>query len=633
MKFRFFDFEVFPNWWCCVFADEPEDWSTFNKKYKNTFYVVKSTDRDARDRIINLLTEKGIVACGYNIKGYDLPIANGIYNGFSPEQIYLISKMIINPSEQYSSKEAYRLFPFTKRRMYNVVHSDLMNDGTGSLKEKEAILGMDILESSVPFDKENLTESEKDDIIFYCKQDVYASMEYYRLVVKPYVTTKLTVGKVFGIPEETCYNSTNAKMVALVLKAKRYTFEDEDKVQIELPERIKRYCIDNVPKDIYEYIVNNAETLKCRAFNNDVNYGNGGIHSVYINNLYVESDTEYTLENIDATSYYPSILIQLNCLSRCVTNPKDFEKIFDERVAIKHKENKTSEDMDRQLAYKLILNTTFGASGNKYLELYDPHMCTRTCRVGQLLLTALAEKLVNNVPDLKIIQSNTDGILVYYPRKWEKKVRALQEEWTKISGINMENDIVQKIWQRDVNNYLMVMKNGKIKIKGGWLNDDMFRPGSVTLSPTSAVVCSKAAQEFLLYDKDIVDSIVNNNNLRDFIIVCTKGPTYREVIHRMNDGTEVPLFKANRVIATKDESYGSLYKVKYRLGKKSYVKMPSTPEHSLTMNKDLSEYDMEEVKKTIDYMYYVQRTMDLLDIEWYTFNGNELIRTNRFNYE
>ena len=26
MKFRFFDFEVFPNWWCCVFGDLPEDW-------------------------------------------------------------------------------------------------------------------------------------------------------------------------------------------------------------------------------------------------------------------------------------------------------------------------------------------------------------------------------------------------------------------------------------------------------------------------------------------------------------------------------------------------------------------------------------------------------------------------------
>lgn len=25
MKLRFFDFEVFPNWWCCTFGDLPDD--------------------------------------------------------------------------------------------------------------------------------------------------------------------------------------------------------------------------------------------------------------------------------------------------------------------------------------------------------------------------------------------------------------------------------------------------------------------------------------------------------------------------------------------------------------------------------------------------------------------------------
>ena len=58
----------------------------------------------------------------------------------------------------------------------------------------------------------------------------------------------------------------------------------------------------------------------------------------------------------------------------------------------KHPENASFEEYERykyaketSQAYKLILNTTFGASGNKYLPLYDPYMTTLTCRLGQLL--------------------------------------------------------------------------------------------------------------------------------------------------------------------------------------------------------------------------------------------------------
>ena len=32
MKFRFFDFEVFEDWWLCVFGDLPEDWKSQDEK-------------------------------------------------------------------------------------------------------------------------------------------------------------------------------------------------------------------------------------------------------------------------------------------------------------------------------------------------------------------------------------------------------------------------------------------------------------------------------------------------------------------------------------------------------------------------------------------------------------------------
>lgn len=635
MKFRFFDFEVLPNWWCCVFGDLPEDWKQtgITRDIKETFVTIDSDMLGARDKLMTLLYEKDIVKSGYNIKGYDLIIANAIYQGLTPREVKIISDMIINPSLAYKSRENYLLSSFTKRKLSNILFADLMDDANGSLKEKEAILGLNILESDVSFDKQNLTSQDKDSIIYYCKQDVYAAMQFYMQVAEPYITTKLAVAEHFNIPTDTAYKSTNARMVALALKAKRKSFEDAEKIEIELPNKIRQYCYENVPSKILERLMTSTEGFTVKLFNNDVSYGNGGIHSVYCKELYVESDDEWTLTNIDAESYYPSMLIQFDTLSRAVQDRGSLKYIFDERMKIKHKENKTEYDNFIQLADKLILNTTFGASGNKWLDLYDPHNCTKTCRLGQIFLTALAMKLTKTVPSLKIIQTNTDGILSYFRRKDIGLVRKCMKEWTEISGINMEEDEIQKIWQRDVNNYLLVKKDGKIKRKGGWLNDTIYRIGSVMLSPPAALVCNKAVIKYLIEGKDIIKSIVSCKDLGDFIMICTKGPTYRGTFQLMSDGTEIPLFKCNRVIATKDSSYGKIYKYKVYKGERRIAQMPNIPGKCLPVNEDLEDYNFNTISKTIDYSYYILRAMDLVNLDWQQLKGNELFKTDKFNYK
>ena len=629
MIMRFFDFEVFPHWWCCTFGDLSDD---VNENIKDTFVVVRSDESGARDTLIKLMKEQGVCVTGYNIKHYDLSIANAVYQGFTPEQVKIVSDIIIRPDLAWTTKEHIRLQPFAKRKL-SCVYQDLMDDGNGSLKEKEAILGMDIMESEVPFDKEDLTEEDKLDVIKYNKHDVYASIILYKKLLVTYTETKLTLGRIFNIPESICHASTNANMIAKVLKAVRGHYGDSDCVKIVLPKQIDEYCRANLPPKILEYILNNQEGITVKLFDNTVVFGNGGIHSTYDSNIYVESNDEWVLLNVDATSYYPSMLIKFKTLSRSVTEPQIFEGIFNERVRIKHKENKTEEDEALQRAYKLVLNTTFGASGNKYLDLYDPYMCSKTCRVGQIFLASLACKLHNTIPGLKVIQTNTDGILIYIRRKDIPLLEKCQQEWTAISGINMDTDHVVKIWQRDVNNYILLKEeHGKMKIKrkGAWLNDESCHVGYIDPKPLSAFVCAKAATEFLLNGKDIVESIFYNRNFNDFVMTCTKGPTYRGVIHKMSDGSEKELFRCNRVIATTDTSFGQLYKYKMYKGKLSYTKMPNTPEHCITVNHELSTYNLNMFK--IDYMYYIERTADMLDIPWRQIDGLDVIRTNKFDF-
>lgn len=52
--------------------------------------------------------------------------------------------------------------------------------------------------------------------------------------------------------------------------------------------------------------------------------------------------------------------------------------------------------------------------------------------------------MVKGIPNLQVIQTNTDGILVYFPRKYKYLVDEMGQEWSNVSGINMEDDVVEK---------------------------------------------------------------------------------------------------------------------------------------------------------------------------------------------
>lgn len=639
MKMRFFDFEVFPHWWCCTFGDLNDGVHECDESIKETFNTVTSDDPRARDTLMQWFSDDYCMT-GYNIKGYDLIIANGIYQGFDPERLKILNDIIINPGLAYSTKEHIRMQPFAKKRLSGICYQDLMDDSTGSLKEKEAVLGLSILESNVSFDKEDLTEQDKKDVIYYNKQDVYATMRFYCIVSYPYVENKLHVGKRFNIPEKICYTSTNAKLISIALGAHRMEHLDAERPDIVLPDKIYNYCYENLPIKIIERIINDANGFKTELFHNEVSFGNGGIHSVYTDTviktpcLYVETNDEWILVCIDARSYYPSEMLEFNLLSRNVVEPKLFREIFDERMSLKHKKDKTIEEENIVRADKLVMNTTFGASGNQYLELFDPYMCTSVCRVGQIFLGALASEIDRTIDSAKIIQTNTDGIYCYLRRNDLYKLDALQAKWTAMSGINMDRDIALKLWQRDVNNYLMIVEEDgeqHAKIKGGWLNTTYMRPGTNKVASAAAFVCSKAIIDYLTKDKDIIQSIVANKNLADFTMTCTKGPTYRGVLQRNANG-DIQLFKANRVVASKDTNKGKLYKYKMFKGNLQYTQMPSTPEHCLLVNDDLSHYNFKDIAKELDYMYYVQRCADMLDMDWYELCDGELFKTSRFNY-
>lgn len=648
---RFFDFEVTPSWWECTFGDYI-DGDLYDESIKENFVTIHSDMSNARTRLIEMLKEPNHVNIGWNIKSYDLIIANAVYQGFTPLQIHFISNMIIEPDRSNWTKEHWRLNTFVKKRLQGVVFQDLMDDDDGALKEKEAVIGIDIREYEGDFLKETLTDEEKYEMTKYNKHDVWAMIYYYVKIRKDYIDTKLYIGQTFNVPEEIVYSQTNAGLTGIALKAVRTEFGDEFCDRITLPDSIKSYVYDNVPNVLINqvmnapYIINGDKVsytqIKTILFENFITFGSGGIHSVlsptdetskrnFMNiasykidyPLYVESCDEWCLMNIDGASFYPSLMIFQKTLSRAIRDPEYFRQIFERRITLKWKPDKTFAEIIELASLKLVLNTVFGASGCKWLALYDKYQCTATCRIGQMLLTALANKLYKSVSGLKVIQTNTDGILVYFRRKDTPMVERIGKEWSEITQIQLEYDEIDRTWQRDVNNYIIVKseidkKTGKKKIKniGEWLKDDYHKWGYGTVGTLSFFACAKAAINYLIDGTDLVNSLVANKDLSDFCMYPKKGPSFREVVHRMADGSEIKLNRCNRIYASKDKNYGKLYKVKYRLGIKSYNAMPNSPDNCKTLNNALYNYNFKDIQKDIDYMWYIQYTAELLDINW-----------------
>ena len=172
--------------------------------------------------------------------------------------------------------------------------------------------------------KKRFTDEEKLEIISYCKHDVWASMMFYKLILKPFVATKLLVGKIFGIPLPVCYTSTNAILAAKALKAERKSFTDTDRQDIEIPAELKQYITYSLPSTVVNRLCSSPDKFEVALFDNTVSYSNGGIHSVPTKPdglrkkrpwfVHVKTGNGWSLINVDGGSFYPNVMVNLENL-------------------------------------------------------------------------------------------------------------------------------------------------------------------------------------------------------------------------------------------------------------------------------------------------------------------------------
>lgn len=290
--------------------------------------------------------------------------------------------------------------------------------------------------------------------------------------------------------------------------------------------------------------------------------------------------------------------------SRTIPSPKVYEETLEDRVRAKRAGDKATAN-----ALKLVLNTTYGTmlngkGGVGFNDLYDPLMGRSVCISGQLFLLELANHLVADCPTLKIIQLNTDGIMVSFDEEEYPKVLEITEEWQTRTGFELEEDAIRKIAQRDVNNYVEIPADGgEAKIKGGELVRGMSQAGAWKIN-NNANVIARAIAEYFIHGTPAEETINRATDILDFQLISKASGLYSKCF-QIIDGQEVEMQKVNRVYATDDwEHYGTLYKIHSQTGVVS--KIPALPLHCLVDNNN-------------------HLTLDAIDRNWYIRVANEKI--------
>lgn len=567
---------------CEVFA---HDWLFVFKEIATGEYTVIHNDNDA----VVTFMERNPFLGGFNNKHYDNFILKGVMCGLTPEQIKEINDLII--------VEEVNGWDIPVLREYRVYFDsfDLMDDcQVGlSLKAIEAHLGIPIEETEVDFNiTHRLSEKELQETIYYCKYDVDATEKLYHLR-QAYLKNKVTLGKARNLTDRQAMYMTNAKLTSVYLKAQKPEKPWNDERNYQYPEKLLRQYI---PQGVFDFF----DRMKDDRIPNDELFSSkleimvgvcpctiayGGIHGAIP--TYVEEATETrTIRNKDVASYYPHLMTLMGYCSRNMPSPKMFEDTLEERVAAKKAGDKATAN-----ALKLVLNTTYGAmlngkDGTAFNDLYDPLMGRSVCISGQLFLLELSEHLIAECPTLKIIQLNTDGIMVSFDHEDEAKYQEITQEWQDRTGFELEEDFIRKIVQKDVNNYVEVPADGgEPKVKGGQLVRGIAPAGAFNIN-NNAVVVARAIKQYFIDGTPPEETIAASENILDFQLIAKAGGKYSQCYHLVG-GEKVIVQKVNRVYAVSDKSKGTVYKTHAVTGRDA--KVAGLPTHcAIDNNNNLS---------------------------------------------
>lgn len=536
----FIDFEVFSYDWLCV---------CIKPSVRETTVIINDVEK------LKSFYEahKKDIWVGFNIRHYDQYIFKAILLGMNPKSVN--DSIIVEGKAGWSLNRDFNSIP--------LYFYDVMNGTDRGLKYFEGSMGSNIKESSVPFNiSRKLTQAEIDETVKYCTHDVEQTIEVFMKRIDDF-NAQIGLLKMFNLPLSDI-SKTKVQLSAKILGAQKRTYHDEFDIDIPATLRVERY------QHIVDWYKNQQNYDYSKSLDTVVagiphTFGWGGVHGARLNYA-----AEGYFINMDVASLYPSLMIRYDLISRSCHAEK-FKDIVDTRLKYKAEKNPL------QAPLKIVINGTYGASKDKFNPLYDPRQANRVCVYGQLLLLDLIEHLED--AGAEIIQSNTDGVLVKMPYgnnedKFFERIDDVAHEWEERTGLKLEFDEYVKVFQGDVNNYLIVAEDGHYKSKGAFVK-------KLSDLDYDLSIVNRAIVDNLLYEKSISSTINSCDEMREFQLVKKISGKYRTLVYQDRELQE----KCVRVFASKFLADTTLYKV-HTNGK--MAKVEGTPEHLRIVNIDVN---------------------------------------------
>lgn len=521
----------------------------FDAKQKEWYQFVICNWRNETELLYNHLFRDKICQVGFNNESFDYPVLHHFINHYDEyktmsgqeiaQDLYNKSQDIINQEfSVIADKNKY----IRQIDLFKIWHYNNKARAT-SLKDLEVAMNMKNVEEMPIHHTHWCREGDEELILKYNLNDVEATYnfllttlgktEYSLYKGKNKIELRQKLNKKFNI---NCINMPDVRigeylmlqLYSRAIGANPYDIKQlrTPRSSIKLGDCIPKWC--NIQSKEFNKFLNSIKNTTIKGEKGEFSisilfhgisfdFGTGGAHGCIKSGVY-KSNEDLIIYDLDVSSLYPSVARSLRLYPEHL-GPEFmnlYEKFIDDRVNEKHKP-KDQRDNVLIEGYKLLLNGTYGKSGEDTSFMFDRLYTYKTTIGGQCFICMWAERMAKACPELKFIQINTDGITIMLPRSKVDIIRQVNEQLTKETSLVIEEAFYKQMIIRDVNNYISEYDDSTpekehLKLKGCFeIDKEYHKDPSMRIVPL-ALKC------YYIDNIPIEQTIRNHTDIFDFCL-------------------------------------------------------------------------------------------------------------------
>lgn len=513
-KFNIVDIETYPNYFLVQFLNQDGEYAAFELHDSSEpldVYSIRETMNSAP-------------TITFNGNNYDIPILTYALSGASNEDIKAANdSIIVNNLKPWAF---YRHYKLSQPNFNHIDINEVVPGVMVSLKSYGGRIHMPKMQD-LPYDPDHvLSAKQQVDVKEYCKNDLQTTLGLFKAALERIelrramsyeysvdLRSKSDAQVAEAVIAAEYFRLTNRKLAKPSVKEKQFFYKKPEYISFKTP----------ILQDVLEKVLNSPFTAKTNGQiemteelaktlvtigSSTYKLGIGGLHSQESEQAVV-SDGTFRISDIDFTSYYPYIILINELYPENIGRAflDVYRELVERRIAAKRSGDKAVAE-----SLKITINGTFGKLGSVYSLLYAPDLMIQVTVTGQLTLLMLIERL--EMAGISVVSANTDGIVTQYATYNRNDLELIVKEFERLTTYQTEETEYSAIYSRDINNYVAIGVDGKVKTKG------TFSPGSLQKNPENDI-CKAAVIEQLKSGKPFKETLTECKDITKFVSVRT----------------------------------------------------------------------------------------------------------------